>query len=68
MKATRFNDLVRRLGLRTQAEAATALGIGLRSFVRYANAQTAPPLPVRRLLLMLVRHGVDNHPPAREGW
>lgn len=68
MNAKRFNDLVSRLGLRTQAEAAAAMGIGLRSFVRYANNQTRIPVPVRRVLLMLVRHGVDNHPPVREGW
>ena len=67
MNARRFNDLVSRLGLRTQAEAAEVLGIGLRSFVRYANDQTEPPVPVRRLLLMLVRY-YPNVPPAREGW
>lgn len=67
MTAKRFNDLVSRLGLQTQAEAAGVLGIGLRSFVRYANDQAEPPKPVRRLLLMLVRHWPDV-PPAREGW
>jgi hypothetical protein len=67
MKAKRFNELVSRLGLRTQAEAADVLGIGLRSFVRYANGQAPVPVSVRRLLLMLVRHE-PGIPPALEGW
>jgi hypothetical protein len=66
MTAKRFNALIEELKLATQEDAAALLGIGRRSFVRYANNQQKPPAYIRRLLLCLVHGNTDAAMKSRE--
>ena len=60
MTAKQFNAALQALGLKSHGAAAAVLGIGRRSVIRYANDQQEVPDVVRRLILVLLRHGIPK--------
>jgi hypothetical protein len=59
MNAKQFEAALARLEL-SHRTAATVLGIGRRSVIRYANDQQEVPENVRRLTVLLERHGIPK--------
>lgn len=60
MTREEFNEALAALKLTSQGAAGKVLGIGRRSVIRYANGDAEVPEPVRRLIVMLRKHGVPK--------
>jgi len=60
MTARQFNAALEALGIESHRAAAAVLGIGRRSVIRYANDQREVPENVRRLIVLLTRHGIPK--------
>ena len=60
MNAKQFNEALKRLGIESHMAAARILGCGRRSVIRWAQNEHEVPEPVRRLITMLLKHGVPK--------
>lgn len=60
MSARQFNLALKKLDLNF-SQAAPILGLSLRQVFRYSNDAQPVPLPVAKLVEMLVTHGIPKH-------
>ena len=60
MNAKQFNAALAQLGITSHRKAATILGLGRSTIIRYAHGRTMVPEPVVRLLDMLTRYGIPR--------
>ena len=60
MTQKQFNAACERLGIASHRRAARVLGIGRSTVIRYAHGRTPAPESIKRLLAMLVKHGIPE--------
>ena len=60
MTAKQFTDALDEMGITSHTAAAAVLGISRRSVIRYVYGTQDVPESVRRLIVMLIKHGIPK--------
>ncbi len=60
MTAKQFKDALEEMGIESHMAAAAVLGISRRSVIRYVYGTQDVPESVRRLIVMLIKHGIPK--------